>query len=153
MGRGTGTGCHMIEAWQAILLVLLALVVGIAVPVLLQLRRTLRRLERFLDETGPRLNRTLDQTDEAAARIDRIGAEVEDSLRGLRDLAGAASGLGSALRQVQDSARAIASIGGALGPAIVAAVRALFAPAPDDARDPTDATPPAHHDRPAGPDH
>jgi len=61
-----------------ILLALLALCVGFLVPLLVQLRRTAQRAERFLDETerdlGPLL-RELRDTSERASRLARVAEE------------------------------------------------------------------------------
>jgi uncharacterized protein YoxC len=116
----------MMQTWQAILLVLFGVLVGAAVPALIQARRTLRRAERLLDDLGPRLGRTLDEVDRAAARFNRIGEEFEGGVRGLRGVADAVTALAPSLRQMQESVRAVAAIGAAVGPAVAAGLRAIF---------------------------
>lgn len=114
------------NAWQATLVVLLAVLVGAAVPVLLQLRRTLRRAETFLDETGPRLQRSLDSVDRIALRADRITGDLEKDLDRARGLLESVAEFGGSLRQMQGSLRTVASVGAAIGPAVAAGARALF---------------------------
>jgi ABC-type transporter Mla subunit MlaD len=122
-------------SFEAIVLVLLGVLIGVAVPALLQLRRTLKSAERFLDETGARLRRTLDSADRAVDRVDRIAVEIEGDLRHARALFDAASDLGRSLQRAQGSLRTMISIGTAIGPAVAAAARALFGASGGDGRD------------------
>jgi hypothetical protein len=115
-------------SFEALVLVLLGMAVGAAVPALLQLRRTLKSAERFLDETGPRLQRTLETADRAAARVDRIADGLETELERARGFLDAAADFGRSLRQMQGTLRTVASVGAAIGPAVAAAARALFDP-------------------------
>ena len=118
----------MIATWQVIGVVLLAILVGGVVPVLIQLRRTLRSAESVLDTTGPKLERTLDEVGEAAARINRLGKTLERDAEGLRVFTDAAASLGRSLKQAQESLRVMTAVGAAVGPAIAAGLRALFTP-------------------------
>ena len=122
----------MIATWQITGVVLLAILVGAVVPVLIQLRRTLRSAESVLDTTGPKLERTLDEVGEAAARINRLGKSLERDAEGLRVFTDAAAGLGRSLKQAQESLRVMTAVGAAVGPAIAAGLRALFTPERDD---------------------
>src|SRR5256712_13740785 len=118
----------MIQPWQVVGLVLLAILVGAGVPALVQLRRTLRSAQTFLDSTGKRLDRTLDEVGEAAARINRLGKSLEKDAEGLGVFTDAAAGLGRSLKQAQESLRVMTGVGAAVGPAIAAGLPALFAP-------------------------
>jgi uncharacterized protein YoxC len=118
----------MMATWQIVAVVLLAVLVGALVPVLLQLRRTLQSAENVLNATGPRLERTLDEVGEAAARINRLGKTLEKDAEGLGVFTDAAAGLGRSLKQAQESLRVMTAVGAAVGPAIAAGVRALFSP-------------------------
>ena len=121
----------MMATWQIVAVVLLAVLVGAVVPVLLQMRRTLQSAEHVLNNTGPKLDRTLDEVGEAAARINRLGKSLEKDAEGLGVFTDAAAGLGRSLKQAQESLRVMTAV----GPAIAAGLRALFAPAGgDDAR-------------------
>src|SRR3989475_12154568 len=108
----------MIQPWQVVGLVLLAILVGAGVPALVQLRRTLRSAQTFLDSTGKRLDRTLDEVTDAAARINRLGKSLEKDAEGLRVFTDAAAGLGRSLKQAQESVRLMTAVGAAVGPAI-----------------------------------
>ena len=108
----------MMATWQIVAVVLLAVLVGAVVPVLLQMRRTLQSAENVLKSTGPKLDRTKDA-------------------EGLGVFTDAAAGLGRSLKQAQESLRVMTAVGAAVGPAIAAGLRALFAPdRGDDARSP-----------------
>lgn len=116
----------MIATWQLFMLVLLAVLVGAALPVLLQLRRTLKRAEDVLESTGPKMDRTLDEVTEAAARINRLGKTLERDAEGLQVFTDAAAGLGRSLKQAQSSLRIMTTVGAAVGPALAAGLRSLF---------------------------
>ena len=118
----------MMATWQIVAVVLLAVLVGAVVPVLLQLRRTLQSAENVLNTTGPKLDRTLDEVGEAAARVNRLGKSLEKDAEGLGVFTDAAAGLGRSMKQAQESLRLMTAVGAAVGPAIAAGLRALFAP-------------------------
>jgi hypothetical protein len=101
------------DSWHIAAFVLLSVLVGALLPVLYQLRATLRSAQRFFEATGPRLDGAAAEVTAAAARVDRVGAMLEKL----------ASSVGLA-----------ATIGAAFGPALAAGLRALRgtteAPAP-----------------------
>lgn len=109
-----------------VLLVLLGVLVGAAVPVLLQLRRTLRTAETFLEATGRRLDRTLDETTRAAERINRFAGELESGVEHARALFDAARELGETVHALRDGARQLSIVGSAIGPALSAAIQAFL---------------------------
>ena len=129
----------MTPTWQLVGLVLLSILVGAGIPALVQLRRTLRSAQTFLDSTGQRLDRTLDEVTDAAARINRLGKSLEEDAEGLRVFTDDAAGLGRSLKQAQESIRLATVVGGAVGPALVAGLRALFSPAEHDRSGPVSA--------------
>ncbi len=95
----------MQSAWL-VASVLLGVLVGAAVPVLLQLRATMRSAEKALVEGVPRLETALDRLASAATEL----ADLAEGMRSTIRVAGA--------------------IGAAAGPALTAAVKAFR-----DARD------------------
>jgi uncharacterized protein YoxC len=122
----------MIATWQIIAVVLLAVLVGAVVPVLVQLRRTLRSAEGFLDTTAPKLHRALEEGGAAAERINGLAKSLERDAEGLQVFPDAAAGLGRSLMRAQESLRVMTAVGAAVGPAIAAGLRALFGPEQDD---------------------
>ena len=106
--------------------VLLALLVGAAIPVLYQLYQTLRRARVLLDTAGPRLEKTLDRVGQAADRLDGIGSTLETQALTLRPLFEAASRLRDSIDRSGGWLETAMAVGGAVGPAVVAGLRAFF---------------------------
>jgi hypothetical protein len=102
--------------------VLVAVLVGAALPVLVQLYSTLRAAQDLIRRTGGGLERTLDATARAAERLDGIATALDR--RRVLALLDAVDGLASALMQLRDSARVSAAVASAIAPAVAAAVRA-----------------------------
>ncbi len=135
------------EAAALIALVLLGLLVGVTIPVLVQLRATLRSTQSLLERTGPRLERALDDVSSAASRANRAAAEVEGGIQNCRVLFDAASDLAQSVGRMRESIHTAAAVGSAVGPALAAALRAFASPTDgdatardrthDDQRDPT----------------
>ena len=61
------------ETWQAIALILLAVLVGATVPALLRLYSTLGAARKLLEQTGPKLDRTLSELEQTVKRLNRTG--------------------------------------------------------------------------------
>jgi uncharacterized protein YoxC len=118
--------------WQIIGMILLAIIVGALIPVLVQLRKTLRAAETVLSTTGPKIDKTLDEVSEAASRINQVGRSLERDAEGLRVFTDAAANLGKSLKQAHDTLRTVTAVGAAVGPAIAAGLRSLFTSARDD---------------------
>jgi ABC-type transporter Mla subunit MlaD len=115
------------EAWAVVGAVLLGVLVGALLPVLAQLFATLRSSRRLLDRLGPKLDATIDEVREAAQRINRAGSGLEAGARTARNLLDTADQFARTLRQLRASMRMAAAVGGAVGPALAAAVRAFAA--------------------------
>lgn len=107
-------------AW--IIVALAAVLVGAAVPVLLQLRRTLKMAEQTLDTTGRRLNEVLDEVTTTLTRVNRASEEMESGLKRVSSLFETLGGIGDALVKVRSSIGAVTSIGSILGGAVLAAL-------------------------------
>jgi len=106
--------------------VLLALLVGAALPVLYQLYQTLKRTRTLLDTAGPHFERTLAQVGQAADRLDRIGSSLEVPAQTFWPLLAAASRVGFSIGRSGTWLRTASSVGSAVAPAVIAGVRALF---------------------------
>ena len=105
---------------------LLALLVGAAIPVLYQLYQILKRARALIDSAGPRLERALDQVGQAAGRVDAIGSTLEAQVQAFRPLFEAASRVRDAIGRTGHWLGTAMTVGGALGPAVLAGVRAFF---------------------------
>lgn len=130
--------------------VLLALLIGAAIPVLYQLYQILRRARALLDTAGPRLERTLDQVGQAADRLNGIGSTLEAQAQTLRPFLQAASRLGRLIDHSGEWLGSAMTVGGAVGPAVVAGVRAFFSGTHDRPR--TDGHPVRRSSKGNGPD-
>ena len=114
--------------WEVILLiiaVLLAALLGLLVPTLLQLRATLRSAQTLIDRVGPQLESTLGETRSAAERLNRTGDELEKGTQRAVSLLHAVGDIGQTLTKINRSWQTAAVVSGAVGPAIVAAVKAF----------------------------
>ena len=130
--------------------VLLALLVGAAIPVLYQLYQVLRRARALLDTAGPRLERALDQVGQTADRVNRIGSTLEAKAQTLGSMFEAASRFGHSIDRSGKWLGTAMTVAGAIGPAVIAGVRAFFSGTDDHLR--ADRRP-AHRSRKAnGPD-
>jgi uncharacterized protein YoxC len=130
------------ELWVTIGVVLLAVLVGALVPVLFQLRVTLKSAQRFLESTGRRLDRTLDEVSETTQRLNRLGSEFEEGANHAQVFFKSIGELGRSLAEIRELVHTAAAFSGAVAPAVVAAARAIFAhdgaenPRPDPGSDP-----------------
>jgi hypothetical protein len=77
---------------------LLAVLVGFTVPALLQLRRTARALENFLEGVTPRIESATSNLDSVLGRMDRVMRGMEDGTRGITGALGSAGAFLSNLR-------------------------------------------------------
>jgi hypothetical protein len=102
------------QNWQVALLVITAVFVGMWIPVSLQLFTTLRSGQRFLESMGSRGEQTLAEVSTSVVALNQVIADVGEVAR--------------AAAQIKDSIRVMSSIGAAVGPAVIALVRALREP-------------------------
>lgn len=105
--------------------ILLSVLVGAALPTLLQLRSTLKSAQNALDEIGPELHKTLQEASETMERVNRMAAEIEDRAKKAEPIVDAALEMGNHVVRLGGSIRTAAAIGSALGPAVGAALRAI----------------------------
>ena len=95
------------ETWQIILLVLVALLAVPGMLALLELRKTLKELRVFLQDTGGRVNQTLDEARAALHDLNRASAAVQQGADRLRELAENLAGFGSAVNSISVGIRRI----------------------------------------------
>ena len=109
------------ESWMAVLVVLAAVLVGAAIPALVQLRATLRAAEQAFRRTGTGLDEALGATAAAARRFDGLVTRLEAGGRIEQLLDGLASTT-RALGHLRDGLKVASAVGAAVGPAVAAAV-------------------------------
>jgi len=113
-------------------LVVLALLVGAAMPVLAQARVSLRAWQRAVEEAGPRFNRTLDEVSEVAVRLRRELAAFDGGGERVASALGAVDELGRAALELRRTVKVASAVGAAVGPAVAAAVRTMREPRHED---------------------
>jgi hypothetical protein len=114
------------EAYQAVLLAVVALLVGALLPVLYQLSLTLRAVRSVAERAGP----VVASVGATAERLERIAEKLEADGR----IDGALATIDSLSRTVaklQDTARLASTLGAAVIPAVAAAVQAWQASGED----------------------
>lgn len=109
-----------------VLVGLAAILVGIAVPVLLELRRTLRVAAETLESTGKRVDVALGELTETLDRINRASAEIERRMSGLTPVLDEIGAIAETLGKLRRSVGSVASIGASLGTMVVGIARAAF---------------------------
>jgi uncharacterized protein YoxC len=104
-----------------VLVALVGVLVAVAIPVLLQLRKTLKTTEKTLEVTGRHLNDALDQLSVTLERVNRAADEMEGGVKRVSSLLAALGGIGDALSRVRQTVGTVASLGSIVGGALLAA--------------------------------
>ncbi len=115
----------MQDPWTVVGVVLLAVLVGAATPVLFQLYTTLRVTRALLDRLGPKIDGTLTEVRETTRRLNRVGSGLEESIRRAQTLLDAAGDIGRSMKSLHESLKTAIAVGSALGPALAAAIKAF----------------------------
>ena len=108
-----------VAAW--VLVALAGVLVGAAIPVLLQLHRTLKAAEETLVTTGRHVNEALDRLTITLERVNRAADELERGVNRVSSLLSALGGIGDALSKVRSTVGTVASLGSIVGGALLAA--------------------------------
>ena len=112
------------ESWGIAVVVLAAVLVGAAIPALVQLRATLHAMEKTLHRSGARLDEALGATTAAAGRIDALVVRLEEGGR-IEQLVDGVAALSQMVSRLRDTVRIASAVGAAVGPAVAAAVHAF----------------------------
>ena len=114
------------EAYQAVVVAVAALLVGALMPVLFQLVLTLRAVRAAVAQAGPAITSIA----ATAERLERLTAKIEEEGRVDRALE-AVDSLSRTVGKLQETAKVASTIGAAVIPAVVAAVQAWRASGED----------------------
>lgn len=123
------------EAWQGMILALGALVVGALLPVLVQLKLTLRSLGATGDRLAAEAGAALAALTATAQRLDRLTARLEEGRR-VETLLDGVDALSATIARLNDAARVASALGAAVGPALAAAARSWSAAHTEDGAGP-----------------
>jgi uncharacterized protein YoxC len=110
-----------VEVLAIAAVVLLAILVGVAIPVLLQLRATLKSVRHVVESTGPRLDRALADFSDATARLKILSDGIEANTPRVKHLMESAEGLAHGMDRVGK----VLTVAAAVGPAAFAAAKSL----------------------------
>jgi uncharacterized protein YoxC len=116
----------MSESAVIIALTLLAVLVGALVPVLVNAAKTLKSIRLFVEGSGPRLQRALDEFTEATMRINRIGATLQEQGDRLKPLVDSVAGVGETLHGLKGSLSTAGAVLRSLVPAFIAGLGATY---------------------------
>jgi len=111
------------ESWQTAVVVLLAVLVGAAIPALASLAGALRSVRRTMDRSGAQLAEALVAVTSAVERIDRLASRLEEGRR-IETLVESVTALSQTVNHFRDVVRTASAVGAAVAPAVGAAVRA-----------------------------
>ena len=111
----------MSETAGWVLVALVGVLVASAIPVLFQLRKTLKTTEETLVVTSRHLNEALDQLSITLERVNRAADELEGGVKRVSSLLTALGGIGDALVKVRSTVGTVASLGSIVGGALLAA--------------------------------
>ena len=123
------------QVWSVVIAVLVAVLAGALLPLIFQLRATLRSVQVALDSASPKLNRSLDELGVVTHEAQIIVTALKDGIPQGRAFVDAAAGLTETMTQLQASVRTATAVGAAVGPAVAAAFQAFRAIRAQDAPD------------------
>lgn len=111
------------ESWQTATVVLLAVLVGAAIPSLVALSSALRSARRTMDRSGAQLADALVAVTAAVERFDRLASRLEEGKR-IETLVESVTALSQTVNRFRDVVRTASAVGAAVAPAVGAAVKA-----------------------------
>ena len=94
-------------AW--VLVALFAVLVGVTVPVLLQLRKTLQAAEKTVETTGERLDAALKELTTTLTKVNRAAEELERGTQKIIPVFDAVHGIAEGFAKVRSSLTAVAA--------------------------------------------
>lgn len=121
------------QDWNIALVILLAVLTGVLLPVLFQLRATLRSAQLVLDQAGPRLNASLDALQHTLDPASKVASELAARMPEIRAWSGTVSTLLADLTKLLATLRGGAALSATIGPVVVAALSAFTAMRAKDA--------------------
>ena len=124
------------ETWNFALVILAAVLTGALLPVLFQLRATLRSAQAVLEATTPKLTSPLDEVLQTVRQVRLVTAGLTEHQPQVQEFMAAIAGLTTTMNQLQASVRTASAVGAAVGPALAAAFQAFRNVRADDAAHP-----------------
>lgn len=106
------------DAWQVAVLALVALFVGIMIPVLLQARSSMRELSSRLAATSDKLGPVLDDANVIAHRLSVLSEGLEGREQKVVEVVDAAAEVAATVKRLQGTTRAATMMGAVLAAAV-----------------------------------
>lgn len=107
-------------AWQVAILVLIALFVGILIPVLLQARATLRNAGQLLAVAGERVPPMLEEAQGVMHRLNLVSEGLSGREERIGEIVEAAGEVAGTVARMKSSARIASTVGAAVAGAVKA---------------------------------
>lgn len=107
-----------------VVIVLVALLIGASIPVLVQLRATLKATQKGLEALRQRLDTILEDSQVVAKRLARVSDGLEGGEDSIRDLMLAIRRVSGVMNRSSSWIGIASSLGAAVGPSVAAAVQA-----------------------------
>jgi uncharacterized protein YoxC len=117
----------MLLSVQIAFLAVVALLVGIIIPLVFSLRSLAKRAEQSLGHFDESVSQALEQTNNVLARADKVGAEVEKSIPKLAQTVNRIEEFSRSLDNLRKHVRTASMIGAAAAPAVISAIQTLRA--------------------------
>jgi uncharacterized protein YoxC len=108
-------------------LILFAVLVGAAIPVLYQAAQTLKSARQQIDALGPQVDRALGEITRATEKVNRLAATVEEQTDRLKPIVDEVVGIGKTVTNVRQALNKTSSVLMAVAPAFAAGFHALTA--------------------------
>ena len=120
---------------RIVLIALVALLVGTFIPVLIQLRATLKAMERRMEDTGGRIDRFLEDSQVVAHRLARISSGFDGGEDAVKNAMDAIRNLTAVMTRLTSWAGIASTVGAAVGPAVASAVQTYRSKRLEDEQD------------------
>lgn len=112
----------MAQALALIAVVLLALLVGMTIPVLLQLRATLKSAQQFMESTSSRVEKALTDFTQASRRLDTLASDMEANMDRAKRVLDTAEQMAQSVDEIRNSMKVV----GMVAPAVFTAVKTFI---------------------------
>lgn len=106
-------------------LILFAVLVGAAIPVLYQAAQTLKSARQQIDALGPQVERALGEITRATEKVNRLADTVETQTGRLKPIVDEVVGIGKTVTSVRQALNRTSSVLTAVGPALAAGFQAF----------------------------
>ena len=127
---------EIVDTWNIALLIFASMLVGAVLPLLFQVRATLKSAQTLMDMAAPKLSRTLDEVLATTSELRQVAAGLVASRPQVQEFMAAVAGLTTTMNQLQATVRTASAVGAAVGPAVAAAIQAFRTVRAEDAAHP-----------------